>query len=57
MGLDSFLELCNTLFGWAFYGGLWGVLVATGIVCLPLLRRSFEARRGGLTAWVRGLIT
>ncbi len=38
MTLDSYLELFTTLFGWAFYGVLWDVLVATGIVSLPFLR-------------------
>ncbi len=37
MSLDSYLELFTTLFGWAFYGVLWDVLVATGIVYLPFL--------------------
>ncbi len=37
MTLDSYLELFTTLFGWAFYGVLWDVLVGTGIVYLPFL--------------------
>ena len=37
MNVDSYLELFTTLFGWAFYGVLWDVLVATGIVYLPFL--------------------
>lgn len=37
MSVDSYLELFTTLFGWAFYGVLWDVLVATGIVYLPFL--------------------
>ncbi len=37
MNVDSYLELFTTLFGWAFYGVLWDVLVGTGIVYLPFL--------------------
>ncbi len=37
MSVDSYLEIFTTLFGWAFYGVLWDVLVATGIVYLPFL--------------------
>ena len=37
MIVDSYLELFTTLFGWAFYGILWDVLVGTGIVYLPFL--------------------
>ena len=37
MSVDSYLELFTTLFGWAFYGVLWDVLVSTGIVYLPFL--------------------
>ncbi len=37
MTVDSYLELFTTLFGWAFYGILWDVLVGTGIVFLPFL--------------------
>ena len=37
MNVDSYLELFTTLFGWAFYGILWDVLVGTGIVYLPFL--------------------
>ncbi|MGB5670696.1 MAG: conjugal transfer protein TraG N-terminal domain-containing protein, partial [Sedimenticolaceae bacterium] len=37
MSVDSYLELFTTLFGWAFYGVLWDVLVGTGIVYLPFL--------------------
>ena len=37
MSVDSYLELFTTLFGWTFYGILWDVLVATGIVYLPFL--------------------
>ena len=37
MSVDSYLELFTTLFGWTFYGVLWDVLVATGIVYLPFL--------------------
>ena len=37
MSVDSYLELFTTLFGWAFYGVLWDVLVSTDIVYLPFL--------------------
>ena len=37
MSVDSYLELFTTLFGWSFYGVLWDVLVASGIVYLPFL--------------------
>lgn len=37
MNVDSYLELFTTLFGWAFYGVLWDVLVGTGIVYLPFI--------------------
>ena len=37
MTVDSYLELFTTLFGWAFYGILWDVLVGTGIVYLPFV--------------------
>ena len=37
MSVDSYLELFTALFGWAFYGIVWDVLVATGIVYLPFL--------------------
>ena len=29
MNVDSYLELFTTLFGWAFYGVLWDVLVGS----------------------------
>ena len=57
MSLDSYLELFSTLFGWAFYGVLWDVLVATGIVYLPFLgilidhwKASAEGGEAGSTA-------
>ncbi len=37
MAVDSTLELYTTLFGWFFYNSIWDVLVATGMVFLPLL--------------------
>ena len=37
MSVDSYLELYSTMFGWMFYGVVWDVLVATGIVYLPFL--------------------
>ena len=37
MGLDSYLELYTTLYGWMCYRVLWDVLVGTGIAYLPFL--------------------
>ena len=37
MTVDSYLELYTTMFGWMFYGVVWDILVATGIVYLPFL--------------------
>ena len=37
MSVDSYLELFTTLFGWMFYGVLWDVLTATGLIYLPFL--------------------
>ncbi|HEB98928.1 MAG TPA: conjugal transfer protein TraG [Thiotrichales bacterium] len=51
MVVDSYLELFTTLFGWQFYGVLWGVLRDTGIVFLPFLGividNFVEGFRGG----------
>lgn len=46
MSVDSYLELFTTLFGWHFYGVVWDVLVATGIVYLPLLGILIDHWRG-----------
>ena len=37
IGLDSYLEIFTTMYGWAFSGIIWNVLRDTGIVYLPLL--------------------
>ncbi|HEX7635287.1 MAG TPA: conjugal transfer protein TraG, partial [Noviherbaspirillum sp.] len=37
MGLDSYLELFTTMYGWAFARIIWDVLKDTGIIYLPLL--------------------
>lgn len=46
MSVDSYLELFTTLFGWHFYGIVWDVLVATGIVYLPFLGILIDHWRG-----------
>ena len=59
MNVDSYLELFTTLFGWAFYGVLWDVLVGTGIVYLPflgiLIDNWREPAEGGEFGTVTGL--
>ena len=59
MSVDSYLELFTTLFGWAFYGVLWDVLVSTGIVYLPFLGILIDSWRdpaaGGEFGTVTGL--
>ena len=59
MSVDSYLELFTTLFGWAFYGVLWDVLVGTGIVYLPFLGILIDNWRdpaeGGQFGTVTGL--
>ncbi len=59
MTLDSYLELFTTLFGWAFYGVLWDVLVGTGIVYLLflgiLIDNWREPAQGGEFGTVTGL--
>jgi hypothetical protein len=51
MGVNSFLEVFTTLFGWLMYEAFWNVLAGTGLVWLPLfgiiLRNVVEARRSG----------
>lgn len=37
MSVDSYLALFTTLYGWAFYGVVWDVLLETGVVYLPFL--------------------
>tara|TARA_R110002096_G_scaffold348189_7_gene541464 strand:- start:8147 stop:9718 length:1572 start_codon:yes stop_codon:yes gene_type:complete len=57
--VDSYLELFTTLFGWAFYGILWDVLLGTGIVFLPflgiLIDNWREPAEGGEFGTVTGL--
>ena len=59
MSVDSYLELFTTLFGWAFYGVLWDVLVGSGIVYLPflgiLIDNWREPAEGGQFGTVTGL--
>ncbi len=59
MSVDSYLELFTTLFGWTFYGILWDVLLATGIVFLPflgiLIDNWREPAEGGEFGTVTGL--
>ena len=59
MSVDSYLELFTTLFGWTFYGILWDVLLAKGIVFLPflgiLLDNWREPAEGGEFGTVTGL--
>ncbi len=59
MSVDSYLELFTTLFGWAFYGLLWDVLVNTGIVYLPflgiLIDNWREPAQGGEVGHASGL--
>ncbi|MBC7501856.1 MAG: conjugal transfer protein TraG, partial [Herminiimonas sp.] len=37
MGLDSYLEIFTTMYGWGFSHVIWDVLRSTGLVYLPLL--------------------
>lgn len=59
MSVDSYLELFTTLFGWAFYGIVWNVLVGTGIVYLPfvgiLIDNWREPAQGGEVGHASGL--
>ena len=59
MSVDSYLELFTSLFGWAFYGILWDVLVSTGIVYLPflgiLIDNWREPAQGGEVGHASGL--
>ena len=59
MSVDSYLELFTALFGWAFYGIVWDVLVTTGIVYLPflgiLLDNWREPAEGGEVGHASGL--
>ncbi|AHK80131.1 conjugal transfer protein TraG [Ectothiorhodospira haloalkaliphila] len=37
MGVDSYLELFTTLYGWQLYNNIWGILMATGLVFIPFI--------------------
>jgi hypothetical protein len=37
MGVQSYLELYTTLFGWHMYGVFWGLLSKTGLVYVPFV--------------------
>ena len=44
MGVDSYMELFTTLYGWQFYNIIWGSLMSTGLVFIPfvvILIRNF----------------
>lgn len=47
MGVDSYLELFTTLYGWHFSSVIWGVLSATGIIYLPFLVTIIQVWREG----------
>ena len=46
MGVDSYLELLTTLYGWSLYNNIWSVLTGTGLAFIPfivILLRNFIA--------------
>ena len=47
MGVDSYLELYTTLYGWFFSGVIWSVLSASGIIYLPFLVTIVQVWREG----------
>jgi len=51
MGVNSFLEVFTTLFGWRLYEAFWHILADTGLVWLPVFgiiaRNVFRARTSG----------
>lgn len=51
MGVNSFLEVFTTLFGWLIYERLWNILADTGLVWLPIfgiiLKNVIRARTSG----------
>lgn len=61
MRVDSYPELFTTLFGWQFYGMIWDVLSALGIVFVPFIvivvRNWMEPARdlGYRSAWTSSL--
>lgn len=51
MGVNSFLEVFTTLFGWLMYESFWNILAETGLVWLPvfgiLMKNVIRARTSG----------
>jgi len=51
VGVNSFLEVFTTLFGWLMYEAFWNVLADTGLVWLPvlgiILKNVTQARMSG----------
>lgn len=51
MGVNSYLEVFTTLFGWRLYEAFWNVLAETGLVWLPIvgivLKNVLQARGSG----------
>ena len=51
MGVNSFLEVFTTLFGWLMYEAFWNILADTGLVWIPvfgiILRNVIQARTSG----------
>jgi hypothetical protein len=51
MGMDSYLELFTTIYGWTLSNSIYSILVDTGIVFLPLIATVIavwiEAHEGG----------
>jgi hypothetical protein len=51
MGVNSFLEVFTTLFGWLMYEAFWNILAETGLVWLPvfgiILKNVVQARTSG----------
>lgn len=47
MGLDSYLELFTTLYGWHFASIIWGILSATGIIFIPFFVTIAQVWREG----------
>lgn len=51
MGVNSYLEVFTTLFGWRLYEAFWNVLADTGLVWMPILgiilKNVLQARASG----------
>lgn len=47
MGVDSYLELYTTLYGWFFNSIIWAVFSATGLIYLPFLVTIVQVWREG----------